>query len=325
MLVMQLGTLVPTHCTGDLRVPADAIREWARGAEDAGFAGLWTLSHPVEPPIYNTSVLDPLAALSHVAGVTEEIPLGTSVLLLSMRRPANVVSTAASLRHLAGRPVTLGVGAGNNPKEFEVTGVPMEERGPRLTEGIEVLNALFEGEASYRGRFNSFEDVQVDPVLDDPPGLLAGGTSTVGDGVRTFPEPVLDRICKTDGWIVSPTPPEQIADELELVRGYAADRGVDPDELRIVELQYIHVVEGDPEGVAHEQAETFREFYGPNRGFEHAQENCLVGTIEEISEQLAAYEELGIDETIVGPAAHDPTDLGLQMELIREHLLPRFE
>ena len=321
---MELGTLVPTHCTGELRVPSDTIREWAQKAEDAGFAGLWALSHPVEPPIYNTAMFDPLTVLSHVAGVTEEIPLGTSVLLLSMRRPANVVSMATSLRHLADRPVTLGVGAGNNPKEFEVTGVPMEERGPRLTEGIEILNALFEGEASYQGRFTSFENVRVDPVLDDPPRILAGGTSKVVDGERRFPDPVLDRILETDGWIISPTPPEQMATELELVREYAANEGVDPDTLRFVELQYTHVVDDDPDVIEDEQAETFREFYGPNRGFEHAQENCLVGSIEEIREQLAAYEDLGIDEVIVGPAAHDPAALDRQMELISERLLPQF-
>lgn len=321
---MELGTLVPTHCTGELRVPSDTIREWAQKAEDAGFAGLWTLSHPVEPPIYNTAMLDPLMVLSHVAGVTEEIPIGTSILLLPMRRAANVVSMAASLRHLADRPVTLGVGAGNNPKEFEVTGVPMKERGPRLTEGIEILNALFEGEASYQGRFASFENVRVDPVLDDPPSILAGGTSKVVDGERRFPDPVLDRILETDGWIISPTPPEQMATELELVRDHAADEGVDPDTLRFVELQYTHVVDDDPNVIEEEQAKTFREFYGPNRGFEHARENCLVGSIEEIREQLAAYEDLGVDEVIVGPAAHNPAALDRQMELISDRLLPQF-
>lgn len=321
---MELGTLVPTHCTGELRVPSDTIREWAQKAEDAGFAGLWTLSHPVEPPIYNTAMLDPLMVLSHVAGVTEEIPIGTSILLLPMRRAANVVSMAASLRHLADRPVTLGVGAGNNPKEFEVTGVPMKERGPRLTEGIEILNALFEGEASYQGRFASFENVRVDPVLDDPPSILAGGTSKVVDGERRFPDPVLDRILETDGWIISPTPPEQMATELERVRDHAADEGVDPDTLRFVELQYTHVVDDDPNVIEEEQAKTFREFYGPNRGFEHARENCLVGSIEEIREQLAAYEDLGVDEVIVGPAAHNPAALDRQMELISDRLLPQF-
>lgn len=321
---MELGTLVPTHCTGELRVPSDTIRKWARDAEDAGFAGLWALSHPVEPPIYNTAVLDPLTVLSHVAGVTNEIPIGTSVLLLSMRRPANVVSVAASLQHLADRSVTLGVGAGNNPKEFEVTGVPMEERGPRLTEGIEIMNALFEGEASYQGRFTSFENVRVDPVLDDPPGILSGGTSKIVDDERQFPDPVLDRILLTDGWIISPTPPEQMATELELVREHAADEGVDPDSLRFVELQYTHVVDDDPDAIEDEQSETFREFYGPNRGFEHARDNCLVGSIDEIREQLAAYEDLGIDEVIVGPAAHEPDSLDRQMELISERLLPQF-
>jgi alkanesulfonate monooxygenase SsuD/methylene tetrahydromethanopterin reductase-like flavin-dependent oxidoreductase (luciferase family) len=95
--------------------------------------------HLVEPPTYRTSVLDPLVAFAHAAAVTGEMDFGTSILLLPLRRTANVASRAATLQHLVDGDLTLGVGAGYVEKEFEAAGVPMTERGPRLSEGIEIV------------------------------------------------------------------------------------------------------------------------------------------------------------------------------------------
>lgn len=320
---MRLGTMLPTWCTGENLVPAEAIRSWARRAEDAGFAGLWAIDHLVEPPTYNTSVLDNVVALSHAAGVTDEIPLGTSILILPLRRTANVASRALSLQHLSGRPVTLGMGAGYVEKEFEAVGVPLRERGPRFTEGLEVLRALLSGEASCDGRFHSFEDVRIDPVADDPPRLLAGGDSNVRDGDRVMAEPVLRRILRADGWIAPPSTPEKVEREWELVREFAVEQGTDPDGIDRVLLQYTHLTGATTTEDAHaEQERVFRELYGPSRGFDHAAEHCLVGTVEEVVERLESYRDIGFDEVIVGPAAHDPDDLDRQMDLLRDEVLP---
>ena len=322
---MELDLLVPTHCTGDRRVPGETVRDWARGAERDGFGGLWALSHPVRPPTYATAFLDPLATLSHVAAVTDEIPLGTSVLLLSMRRTANVASTALSIAHLANRQLTLGVGAGNNPKEFEVAGVPMDERGPRLTESIEVLQALFDGEASYEGRFHAFEDVRVEPTLDEPPRIVAGGTSRIEDDKRRMPEPVLDRIVDAGGWIAPPSTPGQVAAEWELIESHAKERGDEPAAYPRIVLQYVHLVDDeDPATVERGQREAFERLYSDQRGFEYAQKNCLVGTIDEIGEILADYAANGVDRVILGPARSEPEALDEQRRLASERLMPRF-
>lgn len=321
---MNLGTLIPSHATGELLVSPDAVRSWAQRAEEEGFAGLWGLSHPVKPPIYNTAFLDPLIGLSHAAAVTDNIPLGTSVLLLPLRRTADVASCALTLQHLAGRRVTLGVGAGNNAKEFEVSNVSMRERGPRLTEGMDVLRELFEGEASFSGRFHDFEDVRIDPQLDESPRLFSGGSSNVKDGERYIPTPILDRVMKADGWIAPPSPLEKVEYDWNAIRNHAEENGRDPNEIERVELQYIHVVDDDdPDVVEAEQRKTFDRYYGA-RGYDHAAKSCLVGTIEDIQDRLHGYEDLGFDQVILGPAASDADELDRQMDLITEHLLPDF-
>lgn len=317
---MDIGTTLPTGCTDEYQVSPDAIRDWARRADDAGFAGLWVLDHVVKPDTYVTSVLKPTVALSHAAAVTEDIPLGTSILLLPIRGAANTADAALSLQYLADRKVTLGLGAGYVPDEFEVTGVPIEERGPRLSEGIEVLQELFSGDGTYEGRFHDFEDVTIDPVQDDPPRVLAGGSSLYTGG--ELPEPMLDRIVHSDGWIAPPMEPERADHDWDIIRDHAESEGVDPDSLDRVALNYAHVVDTDDREEAHaEQEAVFSEFFSPDRGFEHARDTCLVGTVGDIQDRLAAYEDAGFDQVIAGPAAHEAEDLDAQMDLLVEHVL----
>ncbi|MFB6069639.1 MAG: LLM class flavin-dependent oxidoreductase [Halanaeroarchaeum sp.] len=322
---MQIGTTVPTSCTEPSLVPRESIAEWSRRAEAAGFAGLWALDHLVVPPTYRTSMLDPLSALGFVAGHTSTVDLGTSILLLPLRRTATVASSAQTINHLTGGRLTLGLGAGYVEKEFEVAGVPIEERGPRLSEAIDVLKVLFAGEASFQGRFHDFDDVRIDPVTDPPPRLLAGGNSNVGDGGRTMPDPMLERILESGGWIAPPSSPAKLEAETEIIDAYARERSVDPATLDRVLLSYTHLV--DPDAAAdprEEQRTAFEQYFSDRRGFEYAEEHALVGTVDEVLERLERYRAIGFDQVIVGPATSDPAELPVQMDLLSEHVLPEF-
>jgi alkanesulfonate monooxygenase SsuD/methylene tetrahydromethanopterin reductase-like flavin-dependent oxidoreductase (luciferase family) len=244
--------------------------------------------------------------------------------ILPVRGAANTADAALSLQYLAGREVTLGLGAGYVPDEFEVVGVPREERGPRLSEGIEVLRELFSGEGSYDGRFHDFEDVTVDPVQDDPPRILAGGSSLYTGG--ELPEPMLDRIVHSGGWIAPPMEPARAERDWASIREHAESEGVDPAGLDRVLLNYTHLVDTDDREAAHEeQAAAFAEFFSPNRGFDHARDTCLVGTPEDIRARLGAYEDAGFDQVIAGPAAHEPAALDAQMTLLVEHVLDAWD
>jgi alkanesulfonate monooxygenase SsuD/methylene tetrahydromethanopterin reductase-like flavin-dependent oxidoreductase (luciferase family) len=317
---MEIGTTLPTGCTGEYQVAPEAVRRWASDADEAGFAGLWSLDHIVKPGPYVTSVLQPLVALSHAAAVTDDIPLGTSILLLPVRGAANTADAALTLQYLGDREVTLGLGAGYVPDEFEVTGVPIEERGPRLSEGIEVLEELFSGNGSVDGRFHSFEDVTIDPIVEDPPRILAGGSSKYTDDGMS--EPMLDRIIDSDGWIAPPMDPEQAVEDWDAISAHAESKGGDPDSIDRVLLNYTHVVDTEDTERAHdEQRAVFSEFFSPQRGFDQATNNCLLGTPDDIQTRLEAYEDVGFDQVIAGPAAHTAEDLDTQMDRITEHVL----
>jgi len=183
-----------------------------------------------------------------------------------------------------------------------------------------VLQELFSAEGSYSGRFHEFEDITIDPVLEEPPRVLAGGSSLyVGSDM---PEPMLDRIITADGWIAPPLTPERAVDDWATIRSHAEDGGVDPDGIDRVALNYCYVVETDDRREAHDrQREAFGDFFSAQRGFEHARETCLTGSLSDIHRRLRAYEDAGFDETIVGTPAHTAEDLAEQMDLLTNHVL----
>jgi len=327
---MNLGVMIPAYCTGDHLVDPAVIKSWPTRAEDAGFESLWVGDHIVKSHVYKTSLLDPVSTLGYAAAVTDDIDLVTSILLLPQRHTAQVAHAFLALQHLAGdRTIHMGLGAGYVPKEFEAIGIPMSERGHRLTEGLVALKRLFEGEASFDGKFHSFEDVRIDPTKANPPKLVAGGDSVFDDsGERQMPTPVLNRILRTGAWIAAPDSPENVAEEWSIIREYAEDNDVDPESIDRYLLNYVHLVEGDDkEEVYAEQEEVFNMYYEPERGLDYTYEHCLLGTTDEILDQLKEYEELGMDHVAMGPpgaAAHTNESLLNQLEIMTEEFLPHF-
>lgn len=101
--------------------------------------------------------LDPWVALGTAASVTERIRLGTAVALPVEHDPITLAKTIASLDHLSGGRVTLGVGYGWNLDELTDHGVPTGKRRTMLRECLEGMQALWsQEEASYEGEFLSF-------------------------------------------------------------------------------------------------------------------------------------------------------------------------
>src|SRR5882762_6893544 len=111
-----------------------------RRVEELGFDSVWTGDHiSFHNPLY-----DSLPLLASYAPITRRIRLGTAVYLLALRAPAVAAKTAATVDVLSGGRLIFGVGVGGeNPKEFELCGVPHRERGARVSEGIDVVRTLW--------------------------------------------------------------------------------------------------------------------------------------------------------------------------------------
>jgi len=167
------------------------LRELAQAAEELGYDSIWAGDHIS----YRNPILDIVVALSTFAAATERITIGTGILLLTLRHPSVVAKEFASLDHVSGGRVILGVGVGGeSPKDFEAVGVDPRERGARTDEAMRALRELFRGRASFSGRFFSFEDVEIEPGPAQPggPPLWVGGRS---------PAAIRRAASLGDGWI----------------------------------------------------------------------------------------------------------------------------
>ena len=108
----------------------------ARRIEDVGFDSIWVGDHVS----FYIPILESLTTLAFVAGVTERVRLGTAVYLVPLRHPTTTAKVASTLDVLSNGRLTLGVGVGGEfPPEFEACGVPVNERGSRTNEGLQIL------------------------------------------------------------------------------------------------------------------------------------------------------------------------------------------
>lgn len=187
----------------------------AHAAEVAGFDSFYVPEHthiPVrrEAPHPRTGTaelpddrylrtLDPWVALSTAAAITSTIRLGTAVALPAEHDPIALAKTVASLDHLAGGRVTLGVGFGWNVDELTDHGVPAARRRTVVREYLEAMQVLWSSEpAGYDGEFVKFgaswawpKPVQLPRV---PILLGAGGTEQTFAWIAR----------SADGWLTTP-------------------------------------------------------------------------------------------------------------------------
>lgn len=174
---MDLGVFLPVSGRAASR---QTLADSAQRAEGLGFSAVWAADRVVMPGTINTPYpyaeadafivppdrpfLECLSVLSFVAGVTQKIHLGASVVVMNFRHPLHWFKQATSVDRLSEGRLLLGVGIGWMEEEFAAIGAAFAERGKVGDEQLEVMEALLSEErASYRGDFYQFEDVAFEP------------------------------------------------------------------------------------------------------------------------------------------------------------------
>jgi probable F420-dependent oxidoreductase len=211
----------------------------AQGAEAAGFDSVWTVEHVIYPEGYestypydpsgrmamasSTPLPDPLVWLAFVAAATEHLRLATGILILPQRNPVVLAKEVATLDHLSGGRVDLGVGVGWLKEEFEALGVPYERRGDRTDDYIVAMRALWDGDhASHHGDFVSFDDVSCNPkpVHGRVPIHIGGHSRAAAERAGRL----------GDGFFPGRG---EIGDLVDIMRQTAADAGRDPSAIEV--------------------------------------------------------------------------------------------
>ncbi|MFG2970953.1 MULTISPECIES: LLM class F420-dependent oxidoreductase [unclassified Streptomyces] len=202
---------------------ADLV-EIARAVDRAGFAYLAVCDHVAIPhrlaPAMSTVWYDPVATLAHLAAVTGRVRLLSHVAVVGLRHPLLTAKQYATLDHLSGGRLILGVGAGHVREEFEVLGVDFAQRGPLLDEAIDALRAALGADEfpSHHGKFYDFEGLgqRPRPAQDRVP-VWVGGSS---------PAAVRRAALKGDGWLPQGDPRDRLPAQIDKLLRLREDGGV---------------------------------------------------------------------------------------------------
>ena len=174
---MHFGVILPNYGAG---ASVDGIRRVAKAAEELGFDSVWTTEHIIVGPEavdpYGR-VYDPLITLGWIAGWTDRVSLGTSIVIVPLHNPMHLAKEVATLQELSDGRVRLGVGMGWHKDEFGFMGIPFEGRGRRGDEAIRVMRALWSGERDFDGQLWSFHDATAEPLPSPQPEIWVGGSS----------------------------------------------------------------------------------------------------------------------------------------------------
>lgn len=161
--------------------PETALRI-AQLAEAVGFESLWAGEHVVLPDPQTPEsrmapderILDPIVTLTYLAAHTQQVRLGTGIIILPQRNPLVLAKELVSLDVLSGGRLVCGVGVGYVESEMRAIGVPFAERGARTDEYLAAMRAIWtQPKPTFHGRFVSFEGVQAHPQRNIP--IVVGG------------------------------------------------------------------------------------------------------------------------------------------------------
>jgi probable F420-dependent oxidoreductase len=145
----------------------------ARIAEEAGFDTATVGHHH----FMAGNMSDPLTLLAAVAARTDTLRVGTGIFQLPVHHPLRVAEQVATIDEISGGRVSLGVGLGWWPLEYQAHGSDFRSRGARMEEALEILRLVWSREnVSYQGRFHSFPELTVHPrpVQERIPLWVAG-------------------------------------------------------------------------------------------------------------------------------------------------------
>jgi probable F420-dependent oxidoreductase len=182
----------------------------AKEADKEGINSVWVFDRllwPLKPktpyaatpngslPVELQNVLDPLTTLTYVAGVTNRISLGTSVIDMFFQSPVLLGKRFTTLDVLSNGRAIAGLGIGWSKDEYEVSGIPYKGRGTRADEFLQALRKIWiDDVVEFKGQFYNIPASKIGPKpLQKPhPPILLGGYSP-----KTFSR-IIDY---ANGWI----------------------------------------------------------------------------------------------------------------------------
>ena len=272
----------------------DEIRRSAVHSEDQGWDGVWFADHFLPPA---GEVTDPChevwSVLAGLGDATSRVRLGPLVCGNTYRNPGVLLKQAVSADHVSGGRMVLGLGSGWLESEHTAFGIEygtFTDRFQKLEEALQIIRGMRDGESgtTFSGQHYDFQDAPLSPKpIGKLPILLGGG------GEKKTLRMVAQYADEWNVWADN----EIMAHKISVLDQHCEKLGRDPSEVQRSAVALLFLCDSE------EKAQKIRDQGIPRP--------CLIGTAEQLQEQMATFAEMGVDEVIVPdfnlgePAAKD--------------------
>lgn len=160
----------------DLGKHLDDLFGTVETAAELGYDSVWTINHFQS----NLATPQPISMMAALIPRSGNMTLGTGILLMPMFHPVHIAEEFATLDHLSGGRVVLGVGAGYRENELAAFGIDPPSRFKRLDESLKLIRALWSGESvTTEGGFYPQTDARIGvrPLTPGGPPIWVGAGS----------------------------------------------------------------------------------------------------------------------------------------------------
>jgi probable F420-dependent oxidoreductase len=295
---VRFGLQLPNY--GPISSP-DMIARTAARAQDIGYASIWTNDHVIVPRGMRQydRIFEAMSTLTWAAANTEQIRIGTSILVLPQRDAILAAKQLASIDVLSGGRLIVGVGTGYVPEEFDFMGARYEGRGALMEHQIAAMRALWGGATGFRSGPIAFENAAFGPppIQGHALPVWIAGTS----------DRALGRVAKlADAWHPAHLSAQTLADRGARLRELSGGRTIPTTlKLRVYVLDPATKRVGRPGTSTRGQAE-------------------LAGTTAELCDELLAYEAAGLEELVVAFPHADAREYERDVESFASEVIPTF-
>ena len=306
---MEIGISMP-------RLPdAQGLKRFVQSAEELGFESVLvgdhivlptegtnqypytsdgSFSRPTDEPFLETMTL-----LGYLAACTESIKLGSTVVILPYRNPVVQAKMFASLDVLTNGRMICGIGVGWLEKEFEILGVPYDQRGPMSDEFLQIFKILWtEDNPEFHGQFYHVDGIQFYPKPVQQPHIpiwVGGHTHRA-----------LRRTAKYgDCWHTTRQTPDFVAENLPYLRQQTERAGRDPASISISLKRSLHFTD-----------------IGLGEGNTVRTGGAMIGSTQEVIDDVYYCREVGIDQLTYDFRVDGMDQLIQVMERLADRVLP---
>ena len=253
----------------------------------------------------DADVLECLTTIAHLATAFPQIRFGSMVICQSYRNPGLTAKMAANLQLLTGGRFILGLGAGWLEEEYLAYGYEFPKASVRiaqLDETIQIVRKLWtQSPASFEGEYYHLRDAYCDPKPEPlPPIMVGGGGEKLTLGVVAK---------QADWWNFHQNSPDTYAHKLDALRAHCERVGRDYNDIvKTYGVEVLAIAETEAEARRIAEASPYQDNYP------------IIGTPNQVAEQLRPYIELGVEHIIIR-CVDFPSTAGI--ELFSQAVIPQ--